>query len=298
MSDISILHRVLCDNGIPIPKNGFNIFGICRWGENARYWAIDLNCDGFAFGDWKIPNDRRFAFDNSTKQKMNPYQRKALDKAIKERLEQEQKRKEQYQENMSKIAVSVCIGNNGEKIIHPYLAKKQITCPRDITFNHEQNTIVIPVFDIDGKIWSYQTIFSDGQKRFLKGARKKGCMYRFGNIASADKIFVCEGFATGASLYDATGITTIVAFDAGNIDFVVGEIIRKYPQKRIIIAADNDIGKTQNTGAETAKYVVNKYHISAILPDNLTVGMSDWNDIACKYGKTEIIKQLKKGGVL
>ena len=219
-------------------------------------------------------------------------------KIIKERFEQEQKRREQHQENMSKIATMACVGNNGKPINHPYLTKKQIICPNDITFDHEQNALLIPVSDLNGKIWGYQTIFSDGQKRFLKGARKKGCMYCFGNITSADKIFVCEGFATGASLYDATNITTVVAFDAGNIDFVVGEIIRKYPQKRIIIAADNDIGKTQNTGAETAKSVVNKYHISAILPDKLIAGMSDWNDIACKYGKNEIIKQLTKGGIL
>lgn len=298
MSDIHVLYNALCDNNIPIPKCGFNAFGICRWGKNYRYWAIDLNGTGFVFGDWSIGNSKCFAFDNATKQKMTPSQRKALDKIIKERFEQEQKRREQHQENMSKIATMACVGNNGKPINHPYLTKKQIICPNDITFDREQNALLIPVSDLNGKIWGYQTIFSDGQKHFLKGARKKGCMYCFGDITSADKIFVCEGFATGASLYDATNITTIVAFDAGNIDFVVGEIIRKYPQKRIIIAADNDIGKTQNTGAETAKSVVNKYHISAILPDKLTAGMSDWNDIACKYGKNEIIKQLTKGGIL
>lgn len=298
MSDISILYNALRDNNIPIPTKNFNTFGICRWGDKYRYWAIDLDCDGFAFGDWTIPNDKRFAFDNSTKQQMTSSQHKAFDKTIKERWEQEQIRMTQRQNCQSVYAKTVCIGSCGEMVKHPYLEKKQIPCPPDVTYNREQNALFIPVSDINGKIWSFQTIYADGQKRFLKGARKKGCMYCFGNITSANTIFVCEGFATGASVYLATHNVTIVAFDAGNLDFVVSEIIKTYPTKRIVIAADNDHEKTPNTGVEVAKYVANKYHIRAILPTNLTKGMSDWNDIACKYGIKEIVNQFKKGEIL
>lgn len=298
MSDINILYNALHDNNIPVPTKNFNAFGICRWGEKYRYWAIDLNCDGFAFGDWTIQNDKRFAFDNSKKQQMTQSQRKEFDKTIKERWEQERIRMIQRQNNQSLYAQIMCRGSYGETVNHPYLTKKQIPCPHDVTYDRQQNALLIPVSDIHGKIWSFQTIYADGQKRFLKGARKKGCMYCFGNLASANTIFVCEGFATGASIYLATRTVTIVAFDAGNLDFVVGEIMETYPTKRIIIAADNDHEKTPNTGVEVAKYVANKYHIRAILPTNLTSGMSDWNDIACKYGIKEIINQFEKEKIL
>ena len=298
MSDINILHEALRDNGIPMPNRDFNALGICRWGEKYRYWAIDLNCDGFAFGDWTIPNDKHFVFDNSVRDKITPAQRKEFEKKIKDRFEQEQKRIVEQQNRQSKYAQTVCAGSYGETVEYPYLTKKQIPCPPDVTYNREQNALFIPVSDINGKTWSFQTIYADGQKRFLKGARKKGCMYCFGNLASANTLFVCEGFATGASVYLATHTVTIVAFDAGNIDSVVGEIIREYPDKRVIIAADNDWEKPINTGVETAKSVAIKYHIRAIWPDKLDNGMSDWNDIACHYGKQEIINQFKQGDVL
>lgn len=297
MSDISILHNALRDNGIPVPNRDFNLSGICRWGKNCRYWAIDLDC-GFAFGDWTIPNDKHFAFSNSEQQLMTPNQRKALDKIIKERLEQDRERINQQQNSQSIYAKTVCVGSCGETVNHPYLTKKQIPCPPDVTHDHRNNTLLIPMSDINGKIWSFQTIYADGQKRFLKGARKKGCMYCFGNLASATTIFVCEGFATGASVYLATHTVTIVAFDAGNIESVIGEITHTYPTMRIIIAADNDWEKSPNTGIDTAKNVAKKYHISAIWPTDLTTGMSDWNDIACKYGIKEITKQFEKGEIL
>lgn len=298
MSDVNILYKALHDNCIPVPNNDFNALGICRWGEKYRYWAIDLDCDGFAFGDWTIPNDKHFVFDNSIRHQITPDQRKILEKSIKERFTQEQKRIVEQQNRQSVYAQAMCVGSYGEIVKHPYLERKQIPCPPDVTYNREQNALFIPVSDINGKIWGFQTIYADGQKRFLKGARKKGCMYCFGNIASANTLFVCEGFATGASVYLATHNVTIAAFDAGNIESVVAEITNLYPQKQIIIAADNDWEKSTNTGLETAKRVATKYHIRAISPTNLTKGMSDWNDIACKYGIKEITNQFEKGEIL
>ena len=298
MSDINILYEALHDNGIPTPTRDFNALGICRWGEKYRYWAIDLNNAGFAFGDWTIPNDKHLVFDNSIRCDITPAQRKALEKSIKDRFAQEQKRIIEQQNHQSIYAQTVCIGSYGKKVEHPYLTKKQIPCPSDVTYNREQNALFIPVSDINGKIWSFQTIYADGQKRFLKNARKKGCMYCFGDLASANTLFVCEGFATGASVYLATQIVTVVAFDAGNIDSVVYAITQKYPDKRIVIAADNDWEKTPNTGVEIARNVATTYHVSAIWPNKLTTGMSDWNDIACRYGKQEIINQFKQGDLL
>ncbi|MDD2801875.1 MAG: hypothetical protein PHE96_10485, partial [Methylococcales bacterium] len=52
-------------------------------------------------------------------------------------------------------------------------------------------------------------------KRFLSGGQKKGCYFCLGY--RTDKILICEGFATAASLFESTGLLTVVAFDAGNL---------------------------------------------------------------------------------
>ncbi len=72
--------------------------------------------------------------------------------------------------------------------------------------------------DTDGKTWSMQTIAPDGAKRFTPGGRVRGCYYSIGKPAGV--LVVAEGFATGASIHEATGCAVAVAFNAGNLKAV------------------------------------------------------------------------------
>lgn len=297
MSDISLLYNALSKHGIPIPHTTVCNTGFIRWGKNSRYWAIELNDNGFAFGDWTIPKDYHCVFDSKSSNLSWP-ERRAVREKLHEQREKERQFVQERKQKLSELATKLCIGHGDTPVEHPYLIKKQISCPADVTYDHRRNALLIPMYDAHGKIWSVQAIFSDGTKRFMPGARKKGCLYPFGDIASAGKLIVCEGFATAASIFEAVGIPTIAAFDAGNIYHVVHDLIFKYPNKEIIIAADNDWESQRNTGYESAKKVANDYHLRAIIPQNLKSGMSDWNDISCQYGPQEIINQFKKGDVL
>ena len=297
MSDISLLYNALSEHGIPNPNTIASNTGFIRWGKNNRYWAIELNGNGYAFGDWTIPKDYHCVFDGKSTNVSLP-ERRAIMQKLREQHEKEQQLVQERKQKLSELATKLCVGHGDTPVEHPYLIKKQISCPADVTYDHRLKALLIPMYDIHGKIWSVQTIFSDGTKRFMPGARKKGCLYPFGDIASAGKLIVCEGFATAASIFEAVGIPTIAAFDAGNIYHVVHDLIFKYPTKEIIIGADNDWENQRNTGYETAKKVAMDYHIRAIVPQNLKTGMSDWNDISCYYGPNEIVNQFKKGDVL
>ena len=297
MLDINLLHNALSEHGIPIPNTTACNTGFIRWGKNNRYWAIELNDSGYAFGDWTIPKDYHCVFDGKSTNVSLP-ERRAIMQKLREQHEKERQLVQERQQKLSELATKLCVGHSDTPVEHPYLTKKQISCPTDVTYDPRIKALLIPMYDIHGKIWSVQTIFNDGTKRFMAGARKKGCLYPFGDISSANKILVCEGFATAASIFEAIGIPTIAAFDAGNIYHVVHDLIFKYPTKEIIIGADNDWENQRNTGYETAKKVAMDYHIRAIVPQNLKTGMSDWNDISCQYGPQEIINQFKKGDVL
>ena len=115
-----------------------------------------------------------------------------------------------------------------------------------------------------------QFIGADGTKRFLSGGEKKGCFNWLGE--ETDKILICEGFATAASLYEESGCLTIIAFDAGNLKSASMAIKSLAPDAAIIICGDNDESGTGQKAARAAALAVGgKY----ILP--ATIG-HDWND--------------------
>lgn len=100
--------------------------------------------------------------------------------------------------------------------------------------------LVVPVMDVEsGEIISLQTIHGNGDKLYRSGGRVQGGYFLISggrNISKNDKVIVCEGFATGASIHQATGAPVAVAFTAYNIKAVAD----KLPFRNITIAADND----------------------------------------------------------
>ncbi len=130
---------------------------------------------------------------------------------------------------------------------HPYLARKQVAAfgVRDL-----RGQLVVPMRDADGRLWSLQFIAADGRKTFLTGGRKRGCYHAIGRPAAA--LCIAEGYATGATIYQATGHATAVAFDAGNLLPVAEALRAKFPRLALVIAADNDTETPGNPGLTAA----------------------------------------------
>ena len=115
--------------------------------------------------------------------------------------------------------------------------------------NRANDCLLIPLRTAAGKLASVQAIFSekrgDRDKDFLKGGAKTGAFFVLGDPAHADVIYIAEGLATAASVLDAADgeescWCAIMACDAGNLKPVAQAIRALYPDKRIVIAADND----------------------------------------------------------
>lgn len=134
---------------------------------------------------------------------------------------------------------------------HSYLLTKNVQ-PHGIRVEGEN--LLIPCYRFDDEtvsptISTLQTISPSGEKLFMAGGTKKGSFYEITSKQSPkDQLILCEGFATGASLFEATGICTIVCFDAGNLLTVAKTIRAKYPNFKLIIAADDDWKNDPNTG--------------------------------------------------
>jgi len=154
--------------------------------------------------------------------------------------------------------------------------------------------VAVPLKDAQGKLWSLQKIYPDGAKRFLKGGRKRACFHHLGTLKNGDAIYVTEGYATGATVYKAISQVTVIAFDAGNLEPVIGELKKAYPDSPIIIAADNDSGKACNTGKEKAEAAARKWDCRVALPQfkDQTTNPTDFNDLMLLEGIGEVKRQL------
>ncbi|MCL6246503.1 toprim domain-containing protein [Acinetobacter sp. ANC 4945] len=149
----------------------------------------------------------------------------------------------------------------------PYLVRKQVQ-NHGCRINGKGN-LIVPLFDKDGKIWNIQEIHADGHKPFLPGGRVSACFYMIGQVIQQDQIIcIAEGYATGASIYEATGHVTVVAFNSGNIDKVGKEIRILHPHARLVYCADDDSHSTPpDAGLKAANKAVAATGGIVIIPE-------------------------------
>jgi len=159
--------------------------------------------------------------------------------------------------------------------VHPYLKQKGIG-------SHgawqRETELVLPIYDETGQVCSLQFIDGDGGKRFLPGGKVSGGHFPIGRLG--DVLYICEGFATGASLREATGAAVAVAFNAGNIKPVAEAMRAKHPQLDITLAADNDVRSdgSENTGIAKASEAAVAVGARLAVPE-LEGSKCDFNDL-------------------
>ncbi|HIJ82990.1 MAG TPA: AAA family ATPase [Magnetococcales bacterium] len=151
--------------------------------------------------------------------------------------------------------------------------------------------LVLPLQDETGKIQTLQFINENGEKRFLPGGTKKGAFCTIGEFT--ETIVFAEGFATAASIYEATGLQVIITVDSGNIKPVVEKFRRTYPQGKFIIAGDDDWRTSGNPGlskaTEAAKVYGCQVAIADFGPDRQETA-TDFNDLHRDKG-FDVVKQ-------
>lgn len=255
-------------------------------------WYV-LHNQGGAFGNWRKNIHEKWSANNPG---LSPFELKRVNEQIaEEKRKHEQEILNQYEEVSKKVTdwwSKLSLTGHSS-----YLETKQIK-PWGIRFG--KDAIAVPLQDIDGKLWSLQRIYHNGDKFFEKGGRKKGCFCSIGSIEESQILYVCEGYATGASIYEATQVPTIIAFDVGNLEPVVAALLHKWPQKKITICADNDQWKEKNVGVETAKATSKKHACNIVWPEFPNEAKingkdpTDFNDLHALQGLETIKKQIEK----
>ena len=171
-----------------------------------------------------------------------------------------------------------------------YLKRKGVLS-HGLRFNPSGNgTLAIPMQDVHSAIHGLQIIRGKNRRQNQRekdywphGLNKKGHFYLIGG-APKTVLLIAEGYATAATLHEATGYPVAVAFDAYNLLPVAQALHKRYPTVRKLICADDDYLTAGNPGckaAEAAAIAVGGAWVKPVFPfDREGKKLTDFNDLA------------------
>lgn len=194
-------------------------------------------------------------YEESQLDAMTEAEREAMREKIRQEKEAAQARREEERRAAAEKANLIFQTLPPAGKDNPYLKLKRVL-PRGDMRQDKEGRLVLPVLNKDGRLTSLQYIDGEGSKRFLKGGGKVGCFFPVPAKKGGQDgpLLIGEGCATVASACMASGYGGLVAFDAGNLEAVAKMAREKYPDREIVLLADNDVHEdgSRNTGVEEA----------------------------------------------
>lgn len=174
---------------------------------------------------------------------------------------------------------------------HAYLTLKGV---KAYGLKQDGNTLIIPML-VGDVIYSLQRInmLNDGvtnSKRNFPDGRIKGCYFTIGEPSNI--IRFAEGYATGASIHEATKSAVVVTFGINNLLVVAEKIRAQYPTIKLVICADDDLSGVGIRKANEAAKQVGASVVIPIFNENRTAKDKDFNDLHKLQGLAAVKAQL------
>jgi putative DNA primase/helicase len=165
--------------------------------------------------------------------------------------------------------------------------------------------LVVPMHDAKGVVQGLQFIYAKGHPRRIKIERNKefwpsgmamgGTFGLIGSVCRDGILLIAEGYATAASLHEATGQSVAYAFSANNLVKAGKELAKAYPLLHLLFCADDDYLTAGNPGCTASANACGELERSAwvkpIFPTNAAgedsregEKLTDFNDLAVMTG--------------
>lgn len=249
-------------------------------GDDAGWYVLhDDDIPAGAFGDWRSGVSDTWRAD--TGRRLTPQEEAAhrarMDSIRREREAEDARRKGEAREKAAAIWQTARPAPDD----YAYLLSKRVKAHG---LRVHAGVLVIPMRD-GQELHSLQFIAGDGEKRFLTGGQVKGCYFPIGKPDSV--LCIAEGYATGASIHEATGYAVAVAFNAGNLLSAARALRAKFPGLRLIICADDDAKTPGNPGLTKAREAAHAVGAFLAVPDfgaERPDGATDFNDLHLHAG--------------
>uniref|UniRef100_A0AAU6W245 DNA primase/helicase n=1 Tax=Pseudomonas phage Touem01 TaxID=3138548 RepID=A0AAU6W245_9VIRU len=267
---------------------------------------------------WRAERDTKPMSSADRKAQQAEWDRKKAEKAIAER---------KRHADAAARAQSIWAESQPATDDHPYLVRKGVKAhglrlgkwefvneDNGEIFTLTDKALLVPICDKTRSIHSLQGIFPGKilgkgagarDKDYLKNGAKIGLFHAIGRPQMVDDcpvFIICEGYATGATIHEATGHLVLVTFDTSNLLPVADAIRESKPDAIIVMAADNDQGTTkpvENPGIHFATRAASSVSgLIAIPPfawedgeqdaEGKWTGPTDFNDWAALHGKESV----------
>lgn len=193
----------------------------------------------------------------------------------------------------------------------------------------ENGTLAVPMCDATGQVRGIQFIgplvrkkLGDSNKQFWPwGMQREGTFHVIGKPSWC--VLVCEGYATGASLHEATGLQVYVGFVANELRAAAEAAHKRHRQARILVCADDDFATPTNPGVTAAaaaalavggEWVAPRFDGDPVRADFAAAGidmaakdykqqfealragrakLTDFNDLACRDTSSSVAVQIE-----
>lgn len=252
----------------------FHVPGDRAGSQNGWYVLFLDSLASGGFGSWRIGTSHTW----SSRKPADPLEA-AL---IRQRSEQARRQREveQHQRQQAATAYANRLWRDARRAdpAHPYLGAKGC---RPYNLRQWGGELLVPLHH-SGELVNLQRIGADGQKRFLPGGKVKGCYSPMGIIAAGEELYLCEGWATGATLHAETGRPVACAMNAGNLLEAGRHLQHRHPHAVLIAAGDDDRQTEGNPGKTAAIAAAAALGCGLILPPwpaDAPLTLTDFNDL-------------------
>ena len=262
---------------IPIPDGTIHRFRVPGDKSGTLNGWYLLFLDGIAcgvFGSWKAGGSHTW----SSRQPADHHEARL----ITQRIEQarRQRETEQHQRQHAAAEYADRLWREAQPAAdHPYLIRKRLQ-PHNL--RQRGDVLLVPLWRGSALV-NLQRIHPDGTKRFLFGGMVKGCCSLIGTITPGQPLYICEGWATGATIHEDTGAAVACAMNAGNLLDVGQRLQRQHPDAVPIVAGDDDRMTEGNPGRTAAIKAAATLGCGLVMPPWSGAepqSLSDFNDLA------------------
>jgi putative DNA primase/helicase len=267
---------------LPIPDGQIHRFHVPGDRTGSRNGWYVLYLDGIAsgaFGSWKAGSSRTWSSREPADYREVEQLRQRIEQAKRQREAEQHQRQQAAAERAGRLWRAA--GSAAPD--HPYLIAKGVKAHG---LRQRGDELLVPLIHA-GRVVNLQRIALDGAKRFLFGGRVAGCYSPIGTIEPGGLLYVCEGWATGATLHEHTGAAVACALNAGNLLDAGRQLRRLYPNAQLVFAGDDDRqtaaegkGNPGRTAANAAAVAAGGQVVFPVWPADAPLSLSDFNDLA------------------
>jgi len=263
-----------------------------------------------SFGIWRATDNNAQKVQIAKDAKVTTEQLEAMRARMREdrrRADAARKKSAERAARRAELVWRKCLPTAPEEGACDYLEKKGVGA-HGVRYTPE-GALAIARHDAMGRVRGLQFIL-DGRRQadrikrlgrnksyWPPGVQTKGTYFLIGS--PRDLVLVAEGYATAASLHEATGHPVAVAFDANNLRPVAEVLRHRYRDARILLCADDDYLTDGNPGVAAANAaavaVVGAAWVAPRFADDRDgKKLTDYNDLHALEGLLSVREQIER----